>query len=450
MFGFIKKIWHDHPKRVMLVVVILVALNMLFWWLAYLASIHCAEIFNVAMADQKFVRGTVTVDRISANMKGAVTFENLRWLDKNGEPVVVIPQGSFKVRIWDVVMKHMSIGTITYAELDNAVMNLTFNEKMHIVGLRVAERIPPASKDKKKGKDKTKEPFNIRLKDTNMILKLIDCHITARSTKSQREFILNNVNTTIHYNSKDKITIDFTTGKFGGTLIGDGVGLHGTIDLKPAIAQYNLNLGIKELNPSSLGTGLNIKDKVTAGAQISGDLPNPIISGKLAMKELNIPALHFTNVTGDFRYQDGLITANNVLADVYGGNCDAYGSFNLDNKAYDVYVKGHELRSEIAAKSPLIRCAIELDLSMTCNGDNKSTLTYGKFYSGPGRYAILEFDRISASFSNQYKNLKFSDVLIESEAGDITTPMLSIDDGKLHLGKIYLTNKETGTKTQVF
>jgi hypothetical protein len=87
---------------------------------------------------------------------------------------------------------------------------------------------------------------------------------------------------------------------------------------------------------------------------------------------------------------------------------------------------------------------------MKCNGDNKSTLTYGSFYSGSGSYAILKFDRISASFSNQYKNLVFSDVLIESTAGDITTPLLSIDDGKLHLGKIYLTNRDTGMKTQVF
>jgi hypothetical protein len=28
--------------------------------------------------------------------------------------------------------------------------------------------------------------------------------------------------------------------------------------------------------------------------------------------------------------------------------------------------------------------------------------------------------------------------------------LLSIDDGKLHLGKIYLTNRDTGMKTQVF
>ena len=450
MFAFIKNAWHNHTKKIIAIIVLLIALNALFWWLAYLASIHAAEIFNRVISDQKFLAGIVTVDRISANIKGAVTFENLQWKDREGQPVVVIPSGSFKVRIWDVVTKHFSIGTITYAELDHAVMNLKFNDKMHIVGLRLAERVPEKKNTAKKKQDKTKEPFNIRLKDTNMVLKLVNCKITATSTKKQRKFVLNDVNTTIHYNSKDKINVDFATGKFGGTLVGDGVALHGTIDLKPRIAVYNLNLGIKELDPSSLGTGLNIKDKVTAGAHIVGDLPDPLITGRLAMKELNIPALHFTGLKGDFRYQDGLITATNVHADVYGGNCDAYGSFALDSKAYDVYVKGHALRSEIAAKSALIRCAIELDLTMKCNGDNKSTLTYGSFYSGSGSYAILKFDRISASFSNQYKNLVFSDVLIESTAGDITTPLLSIDDGKLHLGKIYLTNRDTGMKTQVF
>ncbi|MCH3914926.1 MAG: hypothetical protein LKE29_06575 [Acidaminococcaceae bacterium] len=450
MFAFIKNFWHNHTKKIIAAVVFLIVFNISFWWLAYLASIHAAEIFNVAVANQNLVDGTITADRISANIKGAVTFENLQWIDRSGNQVVVIPNGSFKVRIWDIVMKHPSIGTITYAELDNAVLNLKFNKRMHIVGLKVAERVPEKKPANSPKRDKTKEPFNVRLKDTNMILKLVNCKITATSTKHPREFILNNVNTTIHYDSKDKITVDLGTGKFGGTLIGDGVALHGFIDLKPRIATYNLNLGIKELDPSSLGTGLNIKNKVTAGARIVGNLPDPLITGRLAMKELNIPALHFTKLVGDFRYQDGLITATNVHADVYGGNCDAYGSFALDSKAYDVYVKGHELRSEIAAKSALINCAIELDLTMKCTGDNKSTLTYGNFYSGPGNYAILKFDKISASFSNQYKNLQFSDVLIESTAGDITTPLFSIDDGKLHLGKIYLTNRETGTKSQVF
>ena len=136
MFAFIKNAWHNHTKKIIAIIVLLIALNALFWWLAYLASIHAAEIFNVAVANQNLVDGTITADRISANIKGAVTFENLQWVDRNGNQVVVIPNGSFKVRIWDIVMRHPSIGTITYAELDNAVMNLKFNKRMHIVGLK--------------------------------------------------------------------------------------------------------------------------------------------------------------------------------------------------------------------------------------------------------------------------------------------------------------------------
>ena len=97
-----------------------------------------------------------------------------------------------------------------------------------------------------------------------------------------------------------------------------GVDIQGSVDLKPAVSTYDLNLGIRELNPSSLGTGLNIRETVTASAAVTGKLPEPIIIGQLYMKNLNLPGLKFTNVRGDFKYKDGYIGAQNVTADVLG------------------------------------------------------------------------------------------------------------------------------------
>ena len=98
---------------------------------------------------------------------------------------------------------------------------------------------------------------------------------------------------------------------------------------------------------------------------------------------------------------------------------------------------GHDLHSEDATNIPYFRTLVQLDLKMLCDGDNRSTLTYGSFYSGKGIYAIIKFNSIKGTFSNQYKQLKFSDVEIKSDGGDIVAPQFELVDGKLQMGNLY-------------
>ena len=53
--------------------------------------------------------------------------------------------------------------------------------------------------------------------------------------------------------TKKQLDIDFSTGKFGGTMVGDGMEIRGSINLKPQIPQYNLHLNLDNVLPSSLG-----------------------------------------------------------------------------------------------------------------------------------------------------------------------------------------------------
>ena len=76
---------------------ILLALFCLILLLAKLASFGAARIFNYAAARQDMLRGTITVESITANIHGGVTFENLAWDDPEGNPILRVPSGSFKV-----------------------------------------------------------------------------------------------------------------------------------------------------------------------------------------------------------------------------------------------------------------------------------------------------------------------------------------------------------------
>lgn len=437
-----KAFWNHHKRKIKYVFSLFVTALVVLFVMAWGLSRQAAAIFNYVAARQHFLDGTITVETLSATPLGHVHFRNLEWTLDDTDNKVVIPEGYFHVKPMDLIMRRTSTSTVTSLELHDADIQLTFDDRMHIKGIHTLEK--PKTEKKKDGK--RKRDFDIKVKNLDLDLELVHCRLTA--LYKNRVHTFKDVNAKIHYDSKDKMTIDFSTGELGGTLQGGGVDIQGEIDFKPAVSTYDLQLGIRELNPSSLGTGLNIYETVTASAAVTGNLPDPVIIGQLYMKNLNLPGLKFTNVRGDFKYENGYIGAENVTADVFGGTCDASGGFNIDTKAYDVAVLGHDLKSEVAANVPFFRTLVQLDLKMSCNGDNRSTRTYGTFTSGKGIYAVVKFDSISGAFSNQYKRLKFDDVQIKSQAGDIVAPQFELVDGKLHLGNLYFVS-EDGTRSRI-
>lgn len=60
---------------------VLVSLFLVVLLLFKMASLGAAGIFNYAVSKQKMLRGTITVEEITANIHGGVTFTNLAWDD---------------------------------------------------------------------------------------------------------------------------------------------------------------------------------------------------------------------------------------------------------------------------------------------------------------------------------------------------------------------------------
>ena len=77
--------------------IILIALEIL--------SRGAAQIFNYAMANQDMLRGTITVERLISDITGHVYFTGLEWKDREGNPILEIPSGDFRVNVWDVLTR---------------------------------------------------------------------------------------------------------------------------------------------------------------------------------------------------------------------------------------------------------------------------------------------------------------------------------------------------------
>ena len=96
--------------------------------LATIASRGMGVIFNEVMARQTLMRGTVTVESLSATPWGTLTFTGLVWKDPEGHELFNAPSGKVRVNMWDVVTRNFKSSAIKGIELDDAVIVIDLDD----------------------------------------------------------------------------------------------------------------------------------------------------------------------------------------------------------------------------------------------------------------------------------------------------------------------------------
>ncbi|MCH4188643.1 MAG: DUF3971 domain-containing protein [Megasphaera sp.] len=429
-------------KEAVLGIVIFMAL---FYGACVYLSYKAADIFNIVVAERQLFPGSVTVDRLSATPLGEVSFEGLLWKDKDDNLLVSIPAGSFRVRLWDVVMQRIGTTTVTDLTIEQgSYVHLIFDDDMALQNIKDSNE----KKDKKKEKGKKNGLVQITgLKGNKKFI----CKVTIRDGQIEaespgRHFIINHVNLKSDINTGSISKMDLEADHFEGTIEAEELRIGGSIDFTKDMPVYNMYLSIKDCNPKSLDVGVDIDDKATAYAKITGAGAHPVIDGNLSMEKLDITALNFTDLAGNFHYQDGKLNADHVTAKVFGGSVEASGDFDLDEKSYHADLSGKDLKGSSASHDVMLRCKVDLDLHMSQDRTKGTRNIYGSFYSGPGRYHILPFNKITGSFEQIGKTLYFKDVVISLAMGDVTTDAFSIVDGKVHLEPIYIDDGSEKTR----
>lgn len=419
------KISTNYYIKIVLVMIFL--LITIFSGSMYWIRKNIGTVFNEVAARQMVIKGQLSVRDITADWDGCVFFEHLVWIDKTGKTAAMIPYGSFKISVWDIMTRNITPESIKLIDLRGAKLAITFNERMAIES--IDRRKQPKETIKK---DSAVVDLKLDKYDINARLVMVDC--TLEAFFENRHFLLYDVNSELDINTKRSIIGYFKSGFFGGTISADGLEISGDIDFTKPIHEYNLDLFFNEVNPSTLGAGIGVYEPVSAWAKMTGSLPNPTIKGSLSMKDLVLPGLHFVDLKGNFAYENGLINATGVTAKAFDGNIWASGYFNIDKKTYLVDIVGKYLKGQLAAGKDLV-CLVDLNAKMQGFGDPKSVLTTGSFKSSEGIYKGIFFKMISADVHNQYGLLEFNNVIIKTPLVSLTTS-LSLEKGKVHIGKI--------------
>ena len=96
--------------------------------LATIASRGMGLIFTEVMARQTMMRGTVTVESLSATPWGTLTFTGLVWKDPEGHELFNAPSGKVRVNMWDVVTRNFKSSAIKGMEVDDAVIGIHLDD----------------------------------------------------------------------------------------------------------------------------------------------------------------------------------------------------------------------------------------------------------------------------------------------------------------------------------
>ncbi len=430
--------WFANHKRILLrVIAIVVAVVILFYGFLIFLSYRAADLFNYVVRERQLFPGNVTISRISATPWGRVYFNDLRWESEEGLLLADIPEGTFKVKILDIVRMKIGTQTVTDLIVNKGYIHLVLDKNMELVGVKSSHESEPKNNDKKKTN-------TIKITGVNGN-RPFDCHVefrngTIEAEAPNRHFVMERVNMKADIHTRDTTSFNLSAGGFTGTVAANGLRLGGKINFAPDVPTYNLYLNISDCNPNSLGVGMNITDPASIDAKIHGDLPHPVIDGILSWKELKLPGIAFNNLKGDIHYEDGKLTASDVTAVAYDGDVTANGYFDLDEHAYEADAHGEKLKGSLAAHDMMLVCDVTLDLHMGENKSKRTKVIRGSFYSGKGKYHLIPFNGIKGSFEQLKDELIFRDVVISFAAGDVKTDAFSIIDGKVHLGTIYLDN----------
>ena len=459
-----------HRRHVAIGLLGTIVLGLLAIFLALEAlSYGAAGIFNRVAEQQDMLHGHVRVEKLFAHINGHVRFEGLTWEDEAGNPVLIVPEGEFYVKPWDVLTGHLSARSLTSITLRDAAISLRIRKdpqtKKPAIDfvtpseefLELMESTPPDKKTK--GPQLTPEERKARAERARAAReaqlaqqwasmsyegKHIDCRLILQHAKVEvlyenRHYLLQGANLDASLHSDGLTKLSFTTGGFGGTMKGHGISTKGTIDCRNVtVPEMNLSLLVSEVDPSSLGFGMDIHDAMTLTAHFTGPITGPTGTGEVNMPLLRIPGLTFENVKGSVSYHGSTLDFSDVTANIYGGTLAATGTYDLDARTYHLEGHGEGLSASKALPKQHLKCSVDLDIAIDSRGSARETTTSGSFRSGPGSYRLIVFDSLAGRFTDQYHDLQFYDADIEIAGGHIKTDGFRIKNKKLTLAPVYV------------
>lgn len=201
--GLHDRFFHRHQSALRRLSFLLLAAVLGLLLIAQIAAFAAARIFSYAMNRQHMLRGHISVEKISADIAGYVSFENLLWTDDHGVPILFVPEGKIKVRPEDILRGKLRATAISEIRLRNASAALQFDKNMDVDLInKTAAESEPAEERTKTLHEKIVN-FKRNGQKMKMNIHLENCQLEA--FYENRHFLLSHVDMHLNIDTDDSL-----------------------------------------------------------------------------------------------------------------------------------------------------------------------------------------------------------------------------------------------------
>lgn len=209
------------------------------------------------------------------------------------------------------------------------------------------------------------------------------------------------------------------------------VAMDGKINLKGATKPtYDLNISSPGFKIAAISPGLDIEDKIKIDGKITGVLDNPRIAGNFSMDKLEIAPLLMSDLSGSYRYSNGVVTLEKSKGNVYSGVLNVTGTVEAATKNFAFHIVGDNLDSKAVTETKLSG-PLDFVADAKGTGSADSAVAVGTFDITKGNFAGVPFNKLTGKFNRADGAMKFSDIVITSILGTFSTNAMMTEDGKI-------------------
>lgn len=250
--------------------------------------------------------------------------------------------------------------------------------------------------------------------------------------KAQAEgIVLDNIKGNLSGN-QDELVFNNLTGNFNA----QPITLDGKVDIIGEVPKLDLKVASESFQINALSPGFGMSESLSFNANINGTSENPIVKGSFSLPSLRTDQLELVNVSGDFHYNGGSVNLNGN-AGVYGGGVSANGIISLADRSFVFDIVGSDLNSTYLTETNL-HGPLSFNAHATGVGDPNAAAANGSFYIGSGDFNGVPFNSLTGDFSKVGSSMNFSNIVINTLAGTVSTTATIGTNGKVQFEQVDL------------
>lgn len=195
---------------------------------------------------------------------------------------------------------------------------------------------------------------------------------------------------------------------------GQTVAADGTISMAKTGFYVVLNASSPHFDPAAIA-GDSFQGPIAFSARIEGPAITPLAKGQFSIPQGSFGAVAFTNVSGDFSYNAGVLTLSNTRGNAWDGTLQVAGDVVPETKRYKMNVDGSGVDSALLTDKD-IKGRVNFAAYITGQGTTGGNAD-GSFNMGEGSFSGIPFTSMAGNFAKQGDKVSFSNITVHTLAG---------------------------------